>query len=701
MAALLPLAGSNLLAVWAYGFHYAFAGVLFDALVSISLMLILRLVVRSRLAAWLLGCAIAFLPLANAIKVGFLGLPILASDIGSGIALLRVLHGWRLVLALAGALILLVPLLWALWPRSKGGRGLVAAAAFLGLIFISALVWGGRSPGLGGGEGRVEQLRNQGAYLYFANNAADLFRSLNRAEGREEVLDAMKDLGIQRVDGGEEFKRRNVHLVLLESLWDPLALKHYEFSRDPFDPRFRRLLEQADNSSAMVPTFGGATANAEFEMLCGLPAADEFVVFQDLLKQSIPCLPSVLRSVGYKTIASHPYRKDFWSRNVAYPRVGFEFYDPDSAFDLEDMDGSFQNDASTFKQVRNSLLNENNTAPIFQYVVSLSSHYPYSRNRAVRPDLVTVNPKSSLLEDYANAIAYSTSAFMDYVEAIHALDPDALIVAVGDHAPVLGTNPDPYALSGISLSNAADLADALPIVSHTPLLILDGTRGPVRVGEVPLRALPSLILQQLGEGAPELPYSGEPQKRAEQWRSRVFQNELLVEQGDTWISCAERESSPAVAEACIRANETNKSLLTLRQDIAQGKQYALSALGVPPLGADGKMTTRMKYDACGMSVKDWGPKFTSQGEPFNVQKSGKSTFWFALEHGRGELSLIFDNQSSEFTIDGKAASASAESDGFLASPGEYPLQWKCADGTMGEIGTFMVIKKPETMVGTN
>ena len=73
------------------------------------------------------------------------------------------------------------------------------------------------------------------------------------------------------------FEPRNVHIVLLESFWDPALLKRANYNRDPLAPGFRRLWERADHSQALSPVFGGYTANAEFEILCGFPVVEDQV----------------------------------------------------------------------------------------------------------------------------------------------------------------------------------------------------------------------------------------------------------------------------------------------------------------------------------------------------------------------------------------------------------------------------------------
>ncbi|NCB31967.1 MAG: hypothetical protein EOM66_11245 [Clostridia bacterium] len=92
---------------------------------------------------------------------------------------------------------------------------------------------------------------------------------------------------------------RPVVMVVLESFWDPSALRNAGLSRDPLDERFRALWEAAGHSQALVPVFGGYTANSEFEALCGFPIAEDTVFFETRLHNKVPCLPHLLSEAGY------------------------------------------------------------------------------------------------------------------------------------------------------------------------------------------------------------------------------------------------------------------------------------------------------------------------------------------------------------------------------------------------------------------
>lgn len=442
----------------------------------------------------------------------------------------------------------------------------------------------------------------------------------------------------------------------------------------------RTLWQSGGSSTVLSPVFGGATANAEFEVLCGLPAAPGRVVFDSAMNSPLPCLPALLRSQGYLTTANHPYKAKFWSRDKAYARLGFQQYNPLSAYKLDDVDGMFLNDRSAFFQLLDRLNGMPVDQPYLAYVVSLSSHYPYDRDRAKRPDRIQVMPENRLLQDYANAIAYSTEALMDYVAAVRELDPDALIVVFGDHAPMLGNNPDPYLQSGLRSLEEERSAGAITL-SSTPLIVIDGQRGAVDFGHKPLYTLPSLILEMLG--GDNLPYA--PLVAGNAARSRVFLGALLASDGHDWVDCGQSGT------ACDNGIEERDRLDTLRDDLVVGRQYGLEMLGSTPQGKDWGMQINQQYDTCKLSVESWGPRFTAEGEGFNIQRNGSSAFWFKIREARGDLLLrVGDDDQTKITVNAQSASASFRDPAFLKEHGEYPVSVLCDDSSPQLIGTFKV-----------
>lgn len=480
--------------------------------------------------------------------------------------------------------------------------------------------------------------------------------------------------------------RRNVHLVLLETFWDPKALKAYQFSRDPFDPRFRRLLEQGGNSAVMTPHFGHLTANAEFEALCGLPATED-AVFQNRLKDVLPCLPRILRELGYQTLASHTNHRDSWGRDTAYRYMGFANFNAYEAFVRDDLDGVFLNDASFYRQNRTVVSRFDRSTPYFNYLVTISSHYPYQLNGDRRPPLVNVSPADAQVQDYANVLAYSSRAFMDWVEAVRKDDPDALIVAFGDHAPALPPDQRPYAESGINTSSRPfDGADTLVTMSRTPLLFIDGRKGAVDVGTMPLEFLPVAIARALGVQPARLPYLTDDMVGSRAQDSTRFLGNVLTRDHGQWQLC---EDHPAEASACGEAVELYNRKRALRNALLTDSRSMFTALG----GGWMNQPTQMQFGSgeCLLEVADWGPKTADVGVPFNKQvESGLSATWLKVDRIQGSPQLRIGAVSTPVVGSGIILAGLWPTPSVINLAGEHAVQIVCGNKVVGELGKMHV-----------
>ncbi len=657
-------------------------GLLLDAVFAAAFLMLVRAAGADRrrllmaLALWLL-----LFQGAHVLKLLALGSPVFFSDISTLGVLATVLPPWQV----GTACLVLVALAGAVLYSVRPARLKRLPWSLAALLFPVALYYGA-----------PWEARLVGALL--KENANDYVTHLQRRGGMQFLLDqrarkhelALKGRNMldgMKLDARPQLAaRRNVHLVLLETFWDPKALKAYQFSRDPFDPRFRSLLEQGGNSAVMTPHFGHLTANAEFEALCGLPATED-AVFQNRLKDVLPCLPRILRELGYQTLASHTNRRDSWGRDTAYRYMGFADFNAYEAFVRDDLDGVFLNDASFYRQNRTVVSRFDRSTPYFNYLVTISSHYPYQLNGDRRPPLVNVSPQNAQVQDYANVLAYSSKAFMDWVEAVRKDDPDALIVAFGDHAPALPPDQRPYAESGINTSSRPfDGADTLVAMSRTPLVFIDGRKGAVDVGTMPLEFLPVAIARALGVQPARLPYLTDDMVGRRAQDSTRFLGNVLTRDHGQWQLC---EDHPGEASACGEAVELYNRKRALRNALLTDSRAMFTALG----GGWMNQPTQMQFGSgeCLLEVADWGPKTAEAGVPFNKQvESGLSATWMKVDRIQGSPQLRIGAVTTPVVGSGIILAGLWPNPSVINPAGEHAVQIVCGNKVVGELGKMHV-----------
>jgi len=263
-------------------------------------------------------------------------------------------------------------------------------------------------------------------------------------------------------------QHKNIHIIVLESFIDVRNLQNIHLDAAYLkifdDPIFNR------HSTSLAPGFGNGTARSEFEILCGLPSLQllgsiEFNVFTG--EKVIDCLPKILNDNGYITMASHPYKPDYYNRIKAYQTLGFSdinFGDKYSVsygdLKIDDAPDGWLFDESLYEQniaMLKPLIDKGQ--PILNYVLTAYGHYPFQRNEIARPDKIKIENVSEEANRLVNQIYYRIEALKKYVNSLKDIDPDSLIVVVGDHLPPLTTGMLMYKSLGYSSNRENDTVD--------------------------------------------------------------------------------------------------------------------------------------------------------------------------------------------------------------------------------------------------
>lgn len=519
---------------------------------------------------------------ASSLKIAMLGRPIMPEDVHNLPALVELL-GWLGWVAIALPLALLVGLLifnlkFRARPAQAGWALLIAlplgAATDPSPLSNSLDKFFGNTP--------WDQRENfvwRGGTVHLAQEALRTLADRRPEPTEDEVAAAIR----RRVAASNGVAplvplghRRNLHVILEESFWDPTVLSAANYSEDPIDPRFRALWIQSNLTRGLSPAFGGQTANAEFEVLCGFPVNQVAVKFEYSLLRDVPCLPRLLRDLGYRTVASHPNVPGFWNRYTAYRHLGFETFWTKDQMDMTDVNGPFLSDRSLHRQVREKLKATDDGRPLFDYIVTIDGHWMYDAGTE-RPQVLSTTSKVTDVGTYANMLHYKTRQMTDAIEAIRRDDPDSVVVVFGDHLPMLGHHFAGYVESGLLPDNFGDFTkEQYDFSSGTPLLVIDGQNGPLDLGRIPMFRLPPVLLRLLGEDRPtifdlvQVPASTIP---------RPLPDVMMTYQGSTPEQlCKGGDDSPSCAEATAWLND----ILLIDHDLFAGRQHALKLMHLAP-----------------------------------------------------------------------------------------------------------------------
>ena len=571
-----------------YALFYTISALGFDVVIApkaIARDYLLNLFLAYTLAAlsrrlWvfvvLQGLLMALLYVGNAVKISFFGGPIVPDDVYALRTLLLLLEGWQFYLAALPLVGIASLLIFNFGLRNWYSWLAIATVLLIGTTlvyspqnvikpldrYVGHSVWDQRS-----------NYVNRGATLYSlmetARYLADRVPPPDRVtaqKARERLQAGLQETG----NPAGEFVPRNVHIIVLESFWDPSPLKAGQYSRDPLPDDFRALWKQAGNSRILSPVFGGYTANAEFEALCGYPVMKPAVKFERDLKNDVPCLPRLLARQGYTTIASHPNVPVFWNRVNAYRRLGFQTYWSLQDFEKVDMARNFMSDASLYRQVLEKIEPWLESGkPLLNYVLTYFGHWNYPLNDA-RPTVIQDSSNVPEVGSFANTAYYKAKELMEFLGELNSRDPDALIAVFGDHPPYLGRNFTGYVESGVLADNRSKFTpEMFGVYNAAPLIVIDGKRGVQQFGTLALYELPARLLRLL-----HLEDTGPLGLTVPQTEMHVRPipdlHYLVSETGDVEV-CQE----PPWTEACARSSTWLNDVVTVGDDLFVGEQHTM------------------------------------------------------------------------------------------------------------------------------
>jgi len=559
-----------------------------DFLGNLAVALLLAVLVQSLKNALIFsGVLITMFQLGNALKLSVLGTPASPDDFYNIQNIFFLTDGWRqAALFFIAAIPFILAIVLIPWKRPITWLAISA-------MTITGIAVGAQSYSL-----RVKldeavgnsvwnqpaNFRHRGLALHLAQETIRTISKVDRPPESGAVDTALSELSKIGTQGdnlsiatanAENLTTiepaRNVHVFVLESFFDPVSLGEQWVPEDPFPAKFRELWAATGNSTALSPVFGGYTANAEFEMLCGFPVTRNAVFFEGWLRRSAPCLPRVLSEVGYDTIASHPNVPGFWNRTNAYQLIGFDKYRSKSDFDLSDSVGSLLMDHSMYDQAFDYIRASDTGAPVFNYMLTYHGHLPYPSSDQY-PDKVKAGKESVLLHGYLNQLWYKSRALVDRLEALEREDPNALIVIFGDHLPFLGPNYGVYTEAWNLPKDRSDFSGKqLKKLTSTPLIVIDGERGPLSLGKLPLYRLPSLVTSLLGYD-PEFMFDKTQSPASEISIRPVYGTHYTLNNHST-VVCTEAEQSNGL---CETSTPWLQQVEILIGDIFTGKQFSLN-----------------------------------------------------------------------------------------------------------------------------
>lgn len=237
-------------------------------------------------------------------------------------------------------------------------------------------------------------------------------------------------------------KLPNIIVLQMEAYSDPKLLDpSLTFDPDPF-ATLEKYRDEMHSFHTMTSVLGGSTATTEFEFLTGFNMAHApqgIMPFVQYMTKDRPSLVWDLQEIGYKTIGIHPNVGSFYSRDTAYPHLGFQQFLTLDDFQDPKYVGYYVSDQSTKDKIIETFENRDKEQPLFCFTVTIQNHGPYNLDGidlayGVKEGAVSLDDTQNReLRNYGSNLQDESQMLADLLGYFSKQDEPVLVLAYGDH----------------------------------------------------------------------------------------------------------------------------------------------------------------------------------------------------------------------------------------------------------------------------
>ncbi len=235
----------------------------------------------------------------------------------------------------------------------------------------------------------------------------------------------------------------NIIVIMNEAFSDLSVWGDFETSEEVM-PFFQMMQEEGIGGELYVSVKGGNTANTEFEFLTGdtmgfLPAGS--IPYQQYISESMPSMAGYLKSLGFDTLAIHPYNRSGWDRDKVY-----EYFDFDRFLDIQSFDNphrmrGYVSDRAAFDKIIEQYELKEENSRMFVFEVTMQNHGSYSKESpdftsyVKLPEVTDKTTSVQATEKYLTLMNESDRALQDLILYFEEQEEPVVVVMFGDHQP--------------------------------------------------------------------------------------------------------------------------------------------------------------------------------------------------------------------------------------------------------------------------
>ena len=280
----------------------------------------------------------------------------------------------------------------------------------------------------------------------------------------DKLNDELKKASIYH--NNKKFGRPNIIVVFSESFWDIGQLDEVKFDREVAS-NFNKLKNEGLFFDMISPSYGGISANVEFEFLTGANTMyfnNGYIPYMQLYTnnkyKNNPSIIKEIRKNGYKTKITTCASPRLFNCGRFYNYLDIDETEYITNVNEVEKKGQYISDKSITDKIINEFNNKEKDEKIFYMTLTMQAHMPYpiSKYDNYDIDIVESNLSDKLnetLKSYAQGIYDADKELGRLYEYIKQFEEPTIIIFYGDHLPYL-SNGKEDAMKELNYFNTED-----------------------------------------------------------------------------------------------------------------------------------------------------------------------------------------------------------------------------------------------------
>ncbi len=281
------------------------------------------------------------------------------------------------------------------------------------------------------------------------------------------------------------------HIVMImgEAFSDISNSKSIKFNSPQDDPlyNFKNLEKEALlKGHIIVSSFGGGTANTEYDVLTGNVTTflnDANISSFRTVRKPINTIVDVLNDNDYDTYGIHPGKTWFYNRQNVYDYFNFKNTIFEHDFKNPNYFSGFISEKDTTKKLFELFKKHDKSKPLFEYCVTIQNHgaYPINKyeDRKINYNFTVNKSISKEIKDtlavYFEGVRDMDKQIKELSDYFKSIDEPVIFIYYGDHLPYLGK--DNLVFKAIDYDISANDLDSTERLYKTPYLIWANEKG--------------------------------------------------------------------------------------------------------------------------------------------------------------------------------------------------------------------------------